>query len=187
MARSNRRRQDRRIPFLVFLIMSTAAWWLHMEAGLHPAASREAIAAVIVMAVLILIWRFRRDRAYRAALYRMGIRDPHGLNGVEYEKFCELILQEYGWRTSGTRSSGDFGADIVAVRRGIKMVVQCKRYRTPVGVKAVQEAHGAAAYYGAQRAAVMTCLGFTKAAHSLATKTGTTLIVVGDSDSMSAI
>jgi restriction system protein len=67
--------------------------------------------------------------------------------------------------------SGDFGADIIA--RGFlfsKIVVQCKNYSHPVGVRAVQEVNAARRYYGASRAAVATNNTFTKQAIELAKK-----------------
>ncbi len=72
--------------------------------------------------------------------------------------------------------TGDFGADITA--RGLflsKIVVQCKRYSKPVGVKAVQEVHAAREYYHASRAAVATNSTFTRAARELAKRCGVEL------------
>jgi HJR/Mrr/RecB family endonuclease len=65
----------------------------------------------------------------------------------------------------------DYGADIIA--RGFlfsKIVVQCKHYSRPVGVRAVQEVNAARIYYGASRAAVATNNTFTKHARELARK-----------------
>ena len=72
--------------------------------------------------------------------------------------------------------SGDFGGDIIA--RGFlfsKIVVQCKSYRRPVGVRAVQEVCAAKLYYNASRAAVATNSTFTKQAKELAKRCGVEL------------
>ncbi|ABQ28963.1 restriction endonuclease [Acidiphilium cryptum] len=142
------------------------------------------VALLIIVGLLVLAFqiRRRRRRAYREAMLRIGGSDPLSLSPVQYEHFCAFLLEHYGWKTETTRASGDFGADIIARRGGEVMVVQCKRYAQPVGVKAVQEAHSAASFYGAGRTAVMACRGFTRAAHALAGKTGTTLVQVGEND-----
>jgi restriction system protein len=142
----------------------------------------------LCLAVMLLIWLFRwnRRKGYRNALLAFGARTPLQLNPVDYERFCALLLQQKGWKTRDTRVTGDFGGDIVARRGKVKIVVQCKRYSSPVGVKAVQEVHAAKAYYQADKTAVMTPIGFTKAARELAAKTQTQLIVVGR-DSLSLL
>lgn len=91
-------------------------------------------------------------------------------NGRKYESHCALKMRFRGFlfvRRIG--KSGDFGADIIA--RGFlfsKIVVQCKCYSKPVGVKAVQEVNAARLYYGASRAAVATNNKFTRQAKELA-------------------
>lgn len=92
--------------------------------------------------------------------------------GTSYEKHCARKMRWRLWifvRRIG--KSGDFGADITA--RGFlfrKIVVQCKHYNKPVGVRAVQEAAAARQYYGASRAAVATNSVFTRQAKELAKK-----------------
>ncbi|WP_245337928.1 restriction endonuclease, partial [Methylobacterium radiotolerans] len=70
----------------------------------------------------------------------------------------------------------DQGADIVAVRDGLRLVVQCKRLSKPVGNAAVQEAAAALRYWDGDRAAVVSNAGFTPAARRLATATGAPLL-----------
>ena len=63
-----------------------------------------------------------------------------------------------------TPISGDFGADLVARTGREVVVVQCKDYGLPAGIKAVQEVHFARAHYRASDAAVVARNGFTRAA-----------------------
>lgn len=85
-----------------------------------------------------------------------------------YEKYCADILASLGWVVSTTKPSGDFGADIKAAKDGRIIVVQCKLYSSPVGIKAVQEIVAAVRYYNAQQAAVVSNNSFTTAAKELA-------------------
>ena len=89
-------------------------------------------------------------------------------DGIAYERFCAARLREGGWKARPTQASGDQGADIVAERDGLRLVVQCKRYGKPVGNSAVQEAAAAARYWSGDVAAVVSNAGFTPAARKLA-------------------
>lgn len=97
--------------------------------------------------------------------------------GKAYEEHCARKMAWHGyWFIERIGRSGDFGADIVA--RGFmlqKIVVQCKHYSKPVGVKAVQEVSAARQYYNASRAAVATNNRFTRQARELAQKCGVEL------------
>ncbi|WP_375408339.1 restriction endonuclease [uncultured Methylobacterium sp.] len=89
-------------------------------------------------------------------------------DGIAYERFCASRLREGGWQARPTQASGDQGADIVAERDGLRLVVQCKRYGKPVGNAAVQEVAAAARYWSGDFAAVVSNAGFTPAARKLA-------------------
>lgn len=93
-------------------------------------------------------------------------------SGAEYERHCASKMKWHGWiGVTLIGKSHDYGADIIA--RGLffrKIVVQCKSYSKPVGVKAVQEVNAARQYYRASRAAVATNNKFTKEAKALAAR-----------------
>lgn len=97
-------------------------------------------------------------------------------DGIAYERFCAERLRAAGWSARPTKASGDQGADVVAERDGIRLVVQCKRYGKPVGNAAVQEVAAAARYWGSDVAAVVSNAGFTPAARKLAGATGVLLL-----------
>jgi HJR/Mrr/RecB family endonuclease len=100
-------------------------------------------------------------------------------DGAAYEKHVMRKMRLHLWlfvRQCGKTNRADFGGDIIA--RGFllsKIVVQCKHYSKPVGVRAVQEAAAARSYYNASRAAVATNSTFTKQAKELAHRCGVSL------------
>lgn len=99
-------------------------------------------------------------------------------SGKDYEKHCAMKMRLRGyWFVRVCGKSHDFGADITARKFLLfgKVVVQCKHYSKPVGVKAVQEVIAARQYYGASIAAVATNSTFTKAAKQLAERCGVKL------------
>lgn len=92
------------------------------------------------------------------------------MNGRKFEELVARKMRwSWFWSVEHVGKTGDFGADIVA-RDFLfrKTVVQCKCYRKPVGVKAVQEVTAARQYYRASRAIVATNSTFTRAARKLA-------------------
>lgn len=100
-------------------------------------------------------------------------------DGTAYEKHVARKMRWRLWlfvRQCGHTNRADFGGDITA--RGFlfrKIVVQCKDYSKPVGVKAVQEAYAAKRFYRASRAAVAAQGTFTKSARLLAKRCGVEL------------
>lgn len=90
-----------------------------------------------------------------------------GEDPVDYEHYCANLLNKIGWNARVTKGSNDQGADVVAQKNQIILVLQCKLYSKPVGNKAVQEAAAARAHEGANFAAVVTNNSFTRSAHSL--------------------
>lgn len=87
----------------------------------------------------------------------------------EFEHYCAAVLREMKWKARVTQVSGDQGVDIVADKRGMRIVIQCKKYSKPVGNRAVQEIVAAIAHEGAQRGVVVTTSDYTPAAEKLAT------------------
>ncbi|MDO4608882.1 MAG: restriction endonuclease [Clostridia bacterium] len=99
------------------------------------------------------------------------------MTGLEYEKVVAQYLRQHGYkRVSVTQGSGDFGIDVIAYKHGHKYAVQCKYYTSAVSLSAVQEAVTGMAYYGCDRAMVVTNNTFTQAAKELAACNNVTLL-----------
>ncbi|HED1420079.1 TPA: restriction endonuclease [Kluyvera georgiana] len=90
------------------------------------------------------------------------------LSPIEYEHLCADILREQGWEARVTQGSGDQGVDVLAIKDGMMLAVQCKKYSSPVGNKAVQEVIAGVGFYGANRGAVVTNNTYTPSARQLA-------------------
>lgn len=92
-----------------------------------------------------------------------------GMSGTEFERFCARLLINNGYKdVQLTKESGDQGIDIIAFRDGIKFGIQCKRYSSPIGNDAIQEAIAGRTFYGCNVAVVMANNEFTPAARQLA-------------------
>ncbi len=123
------------------------------------------IAAGIVLAVAagVLVCRQFRVSARR--------RELDAMDGLDFEYYCADLLAADGFvDVKVTRSSGDYGVDILAEKDGVTYAIQCKRDTGLVGVKAVQEAYAGRDYYDRMVGAVLTNQYFTKPAVQAARK-----------------
>lgn len=112
-------------------------------------------AAMAASAVLYLRQRVRRRRLEEFDL----------MEGHDFEYYCAELLKKRGFQeVEVTRSSGDYGIDILAEKDGVTYAIQCKCYTSPVGVKAVQEAYAGRDYYDRMVGAVLTNQYFTQPA-----------------------
>ncbi len=98
------------------------------------------------------------------------------MNGIDYESFCAQILEEKGWQVEQTVASGDQGVDLIAIKPGIRMCIQCKRYSSPVGNSAVQQVAAGRLHWQGTHSAVVTNAGFTPSAEALARSTAVILL-----------
>ncbi len=92
------------------------------------------IAAGIVLAVAagVLVCRQFRVSARR--------RELDAMDGLDFEYYCADLLAADGFvDVKVTRSSGDYGVDILAEKDGVTYAIQCKRYTGLVGVKACRK------------------------------------------------
>ena len=93
------------------------------------------------------------------------------MNGFDFEKYAGELLQKNGFeKVEITQRSGDFGVDIIAHKDDIKYAIQCKKYSSTVGIKAVQEVIASKAMNNCHVAVVLTNNYFTKSAKELAKK-----------------
>lgn len=117
---------------------------------------------LIVLAGVLLCRQFRKNA--RA-------RELDEMDGFDFEYYCADLLMANGFiDVQVTRSSGDYGIDILAEKDGVTYAIQCKRYTGLVGVKAVQEAYAGRDYYDRMVGAVLTNQYFTKPAVEAARK-----------------
>ena len=102
------------------------------------------------------------------------------VKGKDFELLCVEILKSKEWSALLSPSSGDQGADIIANRGPIKLVIQCKDYKSNVGNAAVQEVNAARTFYDGDLAAIICKKNYTKFARTLAKNLGVMLWYLAD-------
>jgi len=132
------------------LALMAAMWWLWLVLG-----------AVALAKLGHRVYENRR-------LVRSGIYDVDLMDGRTFERYLSILFQRLGYKVERTRYRGDYGADLILRRDGKRIVVQAKRWKKSVGVKAVQEAVASKGYYNADAAMVVANQAFTQQARILA-------------------
>lgn len=95
------------------------------------------------------------------------------INGFDFEKLSKTLLEKNDFENvEVTKASGDYGADIIAYKGGVKFAIQCKKYSSKVGVQAIQEVIAAKTMYKCHVGAVLTNNYFTPNAIRLAEANG---------------
>jgi restriction system protein len=119
------------------------------------------LAALALIKFAYMLWDKNR-------LAKSGINEIDQMDGLTFEKYLEALFEKLGYRVERTQYVGDYGADLVTSKDGIKTVIQAKRYKKKVDIKAVQEAVAAKGKYGCSEAMVITNSFYSKAAIELA-------------------
>ncbi len=122
----------------------------------------------LVLAVVLSAEAIRRPGSSMASIDAM--------TGVEFEGYVAARLRRAGWQVDFTAATGDYGVDLIAVKDGKSVAVQCKRYGSPVGVAAVQQVVSGARHHDCTRSIVVSNQEFTQAAKRLAYTHGCQLI-----------
>ena len=62
------------------------------------------------------------------------------MDGITFEHFIADLLKNNGfYNVQVTKSSGDFGVDVIGTKERKKWVFQCKCYKSNLGIKSIQE------------------------------------------------
>ena len=85
-------------------------------------------------------------------------------------------MRDVGVSNYLTPGGGDQGIDIIAEINGSRVGIQCKRYNSPVGNKAVQEVIAGKNFYGLDSVCVVSTGGYTRSAQLLAKRAKVVLL-----------
>ncbi|MBN8202572.1 restriction endonuclease (plasmid) [Cytobacillus firmus] len=123
----------------------------------------------------LILYHFIEQFKLNKRLNKAGIEEIDLMKGDEFEKYLRVLFDKLGFRVRVTKASNDFGADLI-LEGDVKVVIQAKRYKKKVGIRAVQEINTAWDYYNAQEAWVITNNFFTTPAIKLAQSSNVKLI-----------
>jgi restriction system protein len=125
-------------------------------------------AAAVIGDIAALVFDTLKEEESRKRLLDSGILEVDAMTGKEFERFLSVHFEKLGYTVTLTQDSQDYGADLILYKDGSTTVVQAKRSKNPVGIKAVQEVAGAVRHYKGNKGRVITNNRFTENAYNLA-------------------
>lgn len=95
--------------------------------------------------------------------------DTMTFEGWKFEEYIAKLLKKYGYKTTVTSRSGDYGVDVIAVDPNkVRYAIQCKCYSNKLGNSPIQEVVAGMKKYNCQVGVVATNNYFTENAKELA-------------------
>jgi restriction system protein len=95
----------------------------------------------------------------------LSLKELDDLPPGEFEEMTAELFRALGYEAHRTKMIGDHGVDVVVkAKDGRKMVVQCKRWRGPVGEPVVRDFYGAMQHEKAAKGTIFATNGFTQKA-----------------------
>lgn len=167
--------------FVMFLMLNiilyiTKSYYIDMKLDEKEWVLLQLVCSALLLPILIIFSKMTL-RGIENLNYRLGgMAAVDVMTGEEFEQFLYKKLKKRGYKITLTPKTADYGADLIMKdKRGKIIIVQAKRYKTKISIKAVQEVVSAKEYYNADKAIVITNNYFTKNAKELAEKTNTEL------------
>jgi len=112
--------------------------------------------------------RFERISALKRNL-NIDVEGINELSGTEFELVVINAFKELGFKAHETPATGDYGADIIVTTLDeTRIAIQCKRFKSKVNLKAVQEVLGSLGHYSCDYGLVITNNTYLNSAKKLA-------------------
>ena len=124
-----------------------------------------AVGIGLGLIIIVAVWRKKR---FKRRMEQSGISEIDQMTGRQFEEYIGSLFASQGYSIKYTPATGDYGADLILKKEQEVIVVQAKRYKQTVGVKAVQEVIPAIKMYNATAAWVITNSTYTKQSLTLA-------------------
>lgn len=141
---------------LVAMILSATFGW-----SLAP--TWIALTAIgLASSVPLLPYLRDPEKRRRPRLGGYSLQQLDGLSGAEFEDWVALIVKRGGFRIERTPRTRDYGVDIVAEGRGVRIGIEVKRRDAVVGSGAVRSLVAGCQYHRCHAAAIVTQSRFSR-------------------------
>lgn len=169
MAKPRKRKDDQNVNELVGAILVLQGAFLFAKIKLHVHIPWPFVFGPLYFGTL-LYFLVSMNRKLSETRYRnSSLSQIDQMKGEEFEELLQVQLKRQGWKLQLTARTGDGGADLIGSDpSGRKTVIQAKRWKATVGVKAVQEVHTARSLFHAERALIITNRSLSKQAWEMA-------------------
>lgn len=144
------------------LLVIVESFWQGIKPNLHY------IFIIVFILIIVQAIKIYAEKQKEKKLRRSGIFEVDEMSGITFENYLKSLLKMQGFAVQMTPAAGDYGADLILTKNNEKIVVQAKRYKKKVGVRAVQEIVSAKGHYQASACWVITNNYYTQQAVNLA-------------------
>ncbi|MCY7704698.1 restriction endonuclease [Bacillus safensis] len=125
-------------------------------------------AVIVMIGVCYYVESYLSKNKNKSKFVKSGIKDIDYMDGFQFEQYLAYMFRANDYKVQVTSERKNFGADLIIKKSGAKIVVQAKREKAKVGIKAIQEIVVAQNHYKAEEFWVITNNFYTKGARELA-------------------
>ena len=138
--RKRKRRGDAISLFFVLCMVLIVLLWFRVRLHL-PILSLPIYVLSVLWFFFLVVLVFNGRTSTRRTFHRAPqLNEIDQMTGEDFEDALKYTLKKKGWQLQTTNKTGDFGADLIGTAPWKKTyVIQAKRYKSKVGVSAVQE------------------------------------------------
>lgn len=166
-------------PFLLLLMVALGAvTWVYAPSQRLPVALILLATAGLGSIAVLVTLRHKPERSYGRATKRNWMR----LSPNEFEQHVAKVFQSRGYHARVVGQTADGGVDVLLRRNRRRGIVQCKRYKSSIGVSTVREFAAVLDRSKAREGYLVVSSTFTSAAQEWADYEGIRLI---DGDTLS--
>lgn len=155
--RLNKSQKLKIVLFIIYCLFMIYSFFINLN----------KLVVILAFALCVGIYRVYKKRRENR-LKNSTLKDIDNMSGEEFEEFLEIVFRDMGYKTMLTPLTGDYGADLLVKKNGVKTVIQAKRWKSIVGVEAVQQVVASMRYYKATDAMVITNNYYSQNAINLA-------------------
>jgi restriction system protein len=164
------------VSWLAYRYLVQPDWLERLPAIIGEIFSIIEAASVITLAMLtaIIFWQQHRSRE-RSAVF--SVEEMIALSPTAFERYVAKLFRQKGYRVTHRGRRGDRGVDLELTHPSGRMaIVQCKRYRNPIGPDIVRELFGTLIHERVHHAFLVTTADITESAREWAAYKPMTLI-----------
>lgn len=130
----NRTKKEQKVidDLLRFLVLVAGLVGWYTTGTLKGAGIAVGIGLGVI--IFVAVWRTKR---FKRRMVQSGISEIDQMTGRQFEEYVGTLFTSQGYSHKYTPTTGDYGADLILKKGQETIVVQAKRYKQTVGVKAV--------------------------------------------------
>lgn len=162
-----RKKNNEYSQFFIVIFVLIGAYFVTDVDSIREIILKSLLFIICILSFNIVLKRYKINKTKEQYL-KSGIDIVDKMEGTEFEKFLLAHFKNLGYKGEVTPKTNDYGADLVLKKEKYTIVVQAKRYKSKVGIEAIQQIIGAKEYYKANKCIVATNSYFTNNAINLA-------------------